>query len=64
MQSEKGGVIGPNLVSIGASASADYLIESLLEPSKKIRKGTIQTWLLLRTEIRMQGAFLVKRIAK
>ena len=34
-----GGVIGPNLVSIGASAPVDYLIESLLEPSKKIKEG-------------------------
>jgi putative heme-binding domain-containing protein len=34
-----GGVIGPNLVSIGASAPIDYLIESLLEPSKKIKEG-------------------------
>jgi putative heme-binding domain-containing protein len=36
---ESGGVLGPNLVSIGASAPVDYLIESLLEPSKKIKEG-------------------------
>lgn len=36
---EAGGVIGPNLVSIGGSAPVDYLIESLLEPSKKIKEG-------------------------
>jgi putative heme-binding domain-containing protein len=36
---ETGGLIGPNLVSIGASAQVDYLIESLLEPSKKIKEG-------------------------
>ena len=36
---EAGGLIGPNLVSIGASAQVDYLIESLLEPSKKIKEG-------------------------
>ncbi|MBT3567497.1 MAG: sorbosone dehydrogenase, partial [Opitutae bacterium] len=36
---EVGGVIGPNMVSIGASAPLDYLIESLLEPSKKIKEG-------------------------
>lgn len=34
-----GGKIGPDLVSIGASAPVDYLIESLLEPSKKIKEG-------------------------
>jgi putative heme-binding domain-containing protein len=36
---ESGGILGPNLVSIGASAPVDYLIESLLEPSKKIKEG-------------------------
>ncbi|MFT5470748.1 MAG: putative heme-binding domain-containing protein [Verrucomicrobiales bacterium] len=35
----KGGVIGPDLSSIGASAPIDYLIESLIEPSKKIKEG-------------------------
>ena len=35
----KGGVIGPDLSSIGASAPVDYLIESLIEPSKKIKEG-------------------------
>lgn len=36
---ETGGKIGPNLISIGASAPVDYLIDSLLEPSKKIKEG-------------------------
>jgi putative heme-binding domain-containing protein len=31
--------IGPNLVSIGASAQIDYLIESMLNPSAKIKEG-------------------------
>jgi putative heme-binding domain-containing protein len=34
-----GGQVGPDLSSIGASAPVDYLIESLLEPSKKIKEG-------------------------
>ena len=34
-----GGIIGPDLLSIGSSAPVDYLIESLLEPSKKIKEG-------------------------
>ncbi|MBI1372832.1 MAG: sorbosone dehydrogenase [Phycisphaera sp.] len=34
-----GGLVGPDLISIGASAPVDYLIESLLEPSKKIKEG-------------------------
>ncbi len=36
---DAGGVIGPNLVSIGASAPIDYLIESILDPSAKIKEG-------------------------
>lgn len=31
--------IGPDLGSIGSSAPADYIIESLIEPSKKIKEG-------------------------
>lgn len=34
-----GGQVGPDLVSIGASAQVDYLVESLLAPSKKIKEG-------------------------
>lgn len=38
-----GGIVGPDLVSIGASAPVDYIIESLLEPSKKIKEGYATT---------------------
>jgi putative heme-binding domain-containing protein len=31
--------VGPDLVSIGASAPIDYLVDSLLAPSKKIKEG-------------------------
>jgi putative heme-binding domain-containing protein len=34
-----GGQVGPDLTSIGASAQADYLLESLLEPSKAIKEN-------------------------
>ncbi len=34
-----GGQVGPDLSSIGASAQVDYLIESLLEPSKAIKEN-------------------------
>lgn len=34
-----GGIIGPDLSSIGASAPVDYLIESLIDPSTKIKEG-------------------------
>ncbi|MDB4399119.1 hypothetical protein N9001_06130, partial [Akkermansiaceae bacterium] len=34
-----GSPIGPDLVSIGASAPVDYLITSLLNPNDKIKEG-------------------------
>lgn len=34
-----GGLIGPDMVSLGASAQVDYLIESLLNPTAKIKEG-------------------------
>jgi putative heme-binding domain-containing protein len=34
-----GGVVGPGLESIGASAQVDYIIESLLEPAAKVKEG-------------------------
>lgn len=34
-----GGVIGPDMISLGASAPVDYIIDSLLEPNKKIKEG-------------------------
>lgn len=34
-----GGLVGPDLASIGASAQVDYLIESLLVPSKAIKEN-------------------------
>jgi putative heme-binding domain-containing protein len=34
-----GGQVGPDLSSIGASAPADYLVESLVEPNKAIKEN-------------------------
>ncbi|MBU6399885.1 MAG: HEAT repeat domain-containing protein, partial [Verrucomicrobia bacterium] len=34
-----GGKVGPDLTSIGASSPVDYLIESVLQPNKKIKEG-------------------------
>lgn len=34
-----GGVVGPDLVSIGASAQPDYILESLLTPASKVKEG-------------------------
>ncbi len=34
-----GGRVGPDLISIGASAPIDYLVESLIEPNKKVKEN-------------------------
>jgi putative heme-binding domain-containing protein len=34
-----GGDVGPDLLSLGSSAQPDYIVESLLEPSMKIKEG-------------------------
>jgi putative heme-binding domain-containing protein len=34
-----GGQVGPDLLSIGASAQVDYLIESLLQPNKAVKEN-------------------------
>ena len=34
-----GGLVGPDLISIGASAPVDYLVESLVDPNAKIKEG-------------------------
>ncbi|WP_164103257.1 PVC-type heme-binding CxxCH protein [Candidatus Laterigemmans baculatus] len=34
-----GGKVGPDMTSLGASAPVDYLIESLFDPSAKIKEG-------------------------
>jgi putative heme-binding domain-containing protein len=34
-----GGVVGPSLTSLGASAPADYIIESVLVPNAKVKEG-------------------------
>lgn len=51
-----GGIIGPDLVSIGSSAPVDYLIESLLQPSVKIKEGYHTTLVTLKNGDAFSGA--------
>jgi len=51
-----GGVIGPDLVSIGSSAPLDYIIDSLLVPSKKIKEGYHTTLVTLKNGDVVSGA--------
>ncbi len=34
-----GGLVGPNLISIGGASQIDYIIESLIAPSEKLKEG-------------------------
>ncbi|AMV19649.1 PVC-type heme-binding CxxCH protein [Planctomyces sp. SH-PL14] len=36
---DAGGQVGPNLVSLGATAQLDYVINSLLDPNKNVKEG-------------------------
>jgi putative heme-binding domain-containing protein len=36
---DTGGLVGPNLVSLGTTAQLDYLLESLLDPNAKVKEG-------------------------
>lgn len=38
-----GGQVGPDLLSLGASAPVDYIVGSILEPSAKIKEGYAMT---------------------
>jgi putative heme-binding domain-containing protein len=53
-----GGVIGPDMVSVGASAPVDYIIESLLEPSKKIKEGYHTTQITTKNGDVLSGGLL------
>ncbi|MEI6535477.1 MAG: PVC-type heme-binding CxxCH protein, partial [Verrucomicrobiaceae bacterium] len=50
-----GGTLGPDIVSLGAAAPVDYIIESLLEPSKKIKEGFNMTMVTMKDGQVMAG---------
>jgi len=41
-----GGLVGPNLISVGGSSQPDYLVEALLDPSAKLKEGFTTTTVL------------------
>jgi putative heme-binding domain-containing protein len=66
-----GGLVGPDLVSVGASAQSDYLIESLIEPNKKVKENFHTKMFLLDTgkivggiPVRENGSAVVVRDAE
>ena len=50
-----GGVVGPDLVSLGASSPIDYIIESMLQPSAKIKEGYHTTTVLTDSGTQVSG---------
>ncbi|MFN0126436.1 MAG: PVC-type heme-binding CxxCH protein [Verrucomicrobiales bacterium] len=52
--------IGPNLLSIGASAQIDYLIESMLNPSVKIKEGYHTNVITTKDGAVLAGAIVAK----
>lgn len=55
-----GGIVGPDLTSIGGSAQIDYLIESLLQPSSKIKEG-YHTTTVVRDDGTISSGVLVRK---
>ncbi len=65
-----GGRVGPDLVSVGASAQVDYLIESLIDPNKKIKENfhtlsiiTVEGKVITGVPVRRAGGVLTLRTA-
>jgi putative heme-binding domain-containing protein len=63
-----GGLVGPDLTSIGASAQPDYLVESLLIPNKAVKEGyhairvvTVEDRVFLGVKVREANGELVLR---
>ena len=46
---DAGGLVGPNILSLGATAQIDYIVDSLLNPGKNIKEG-YQTVVVQTTE--------------
>lgn len=66
-----GGKVGPDLTSIGASAPADYIVESLFKPNAKIKEGyhslvviTLDGKVVTGIQVQNSGEELVLRDAK
>jgi putative heme-binding domain-containing protein len=66
-----GGLVGPDLTSLGTSAQLDYLIDSLLQPAKQIKENyhsvvvsTVQGQILTGIKVRQTDTALILRTAQ
>ncbi|WP_442509969.1 PVC-type heme-binding CxxCH protein [Novipirellula sp. SH528] len=55
-----GGLVGPNLISIGGSSQPDYILESLLTPNVKLKEGYTTTQFLTDEGRVISGIVLTK----
>ncbi|MDA1141191.1 MAG: GDSL-type esterase/lipase family protein [Planctomycetota bacterium] len=53
-----GGLVGPDISSLGASAPVDYLLDSILEPGKKIKEGYHTTTVLTKDDEVLSGTVI------
>lgn len=53
-----GGAVGPDMLSVGSSAPVDYIVDSLLEPNKKIKEGYHTTVLTTKTNEVITGGLV------
>jgi putative heme-binding domain-containing protein len=53
-----GGVVGPDMISLGASSPKDYIIDSMLNPSAKIKEGYHTTSVLTMDGILVTGKLM------
>ncbi|MBL8819525.1 MAG: HEAT repeat domain-containing protein [Planctomyces sp.] len=65
-----GGLVGPDMVSLGASAQPDYLLESLLDPNAKVKENyhtivvaTIEGKVISGIQIQQSDTTLTLRLA-
>ncbi len=58
-----GGLVGPNLISLGASSQPDYIVESLLDPNARLKEG-YNTVAVLTDDGRVTSGIPVGRDAK
>ncbi len=53
-----GGLVGPDMTSIGAAVPVDYLAESLFFPNRKIKEGYHSVEVLLKDDQEIMGVFV------
>jgi len=66
-----GGLVGPDMISLGASAQADYLLDSLLNPNAKVKEnynttviGTVEGQVIAGVQIQKSEKTITLRTAE